>query len=221
MEALDEPTGKALLASFGIRVPAFRVIQDGEDMASIVRDLRSPYVLKVVSSQIVHKSDFGAVKVGLKDASQIAECMEAIRASLGSKGIRADRWLIEEMAPAGLECVVGGVIDPEFGPMVMAGIGGIFVEVMGDVAFRICPIDRVDALEMLTELRASSLFRGARGRDPVSVECIADVLLKIGGDGGVLMTCMDDMDELDVNPLIVAGNSAIAVDARFILRKRA
>jgi acetyl-CoA synthetase (ADP-forming) len=170
-----------------------------------------------VSSEIVHKSDIGAVKLGLQSSSEVAQQMEAMRASLTARRIRVQRWLVEEMAPAGLECVVGGVVDPEFGPMVMAGLGGVFVEVMKDVAFRICPIERGDAFAMLNELRGAALFRGARGRDPASLDAIADALLKIGGDRGVLMTLADEVMEIDVNPLIVTRDAAVAVDARFIL----
>ena len=101
--------------------------------------------------------------------------------------------------------------------MVMAGLGGILVELMGDVAFRICPIEKVDAVEMLRELRGAALFRGARGREPASFDALVDALLKVGGKNGVLMGCADAVSEIDVNPIIVTRDAAIAVDARFIL----
>ena len=216
-KALDEPSGKAILASFGIRVPAFRIVRSDADLAAITAELRSPYVLKVVSAEVVHKSDFGAVKVGLKDQIEVARALDAMRSSLAARGIRAECWLVEEMVPAGLECVIGGVVDPEFGPMVMAGLGGILVELLGDVAFRICPIERFDALEMLRELRGAALLSGARGHEPASLEALVDVLLKVGGKQGVLMGCAGEVSEIDVNPLIVTRDAAIAVDARFIL----
>lgn len=219
-KALDEPSGKALLASFGIRVPVFRVVQGEQDLGRVEAALRPPYVLKVVSADVVHKSDFGAVKLGLQSTREVARHMRAIGTSLAAKGIRAEGWLVEEMAPAGLECVVGGIVDPEFGPMVMVGLGGIFVELMGDVAFRICPVDRSDALDMLNELRGVALFRGARGREPASLDAMADALLKVGGEEGVLMRCGSDVSEIDLNPLIVTRDAAIAVDARFILGGR-
>jgi acyl-CoA synthetase (NDP forming) len=128
-----------------------------------------------------------------------------------------DGYLIEEMAPAGQEVVVGAVRDPDFGPMVMVGLGGIFVEVLADVAFRICPITRLDATEMLAELKGAALLDGARGRQPVARDAIIDVLLKIGGEDGLLMQYAGDFKEVDINPLIVSATGAVAVDARFIL----
>jgi len=217
-KVLDEPSGKALLASFGFRVPAFRVVKRAQDLARIGATLRSPYVLKALSTQVVHKSDVGAVKLGLRTLADVEREMEGMRASLPVKGIDPESWLVEEMAPPGLECVVGGVMDPEFGPMVMVGLGGIFVELLADVSFRICPIGRVDALEMLEELRSAALLRGARGREPASLEAIVDALLKMGGEGGVLLRCAAEVSEVDVNPLVVTRDGAIAVDARFVLR---
>ena len=121
------------------------------------------------------------------------------------------------MAPAGQEMVVGGLRDPEFGPLVMAGLGGIFVEVLADVSFRICPITRLDAEEMLDDLKGAAILKGARGRKPVSREAIIDVLLKVGGEGGLLMQHAADIKEADINPLIVSDTGAVACDARFIL----
>jgi acetyl-CoA synthetase (ADP-forming) len=219
-QALDEAAGKALLASFGIRVPACHLVQGEQDLRKVATVLSPPYVLKVVSPQVVHKSDFGAVVVGLQSTAEVARHMQRLGTELAAKGIRPEGWLIEEMIPAGLECVIGGVVDAEFGPMVMVGLGGIFVEIMGDVAFRICPIDRIDALDMLAELRGAALFRGARGRAPASLDAMADALVKVGGEGGVLMRCAAEVAEIDLNPLIVTGDAAIAVDARFILSSR-
>jgi len=216
-KVLDEPSGKAILASYGIRVPASCILHSDVDVSAIDVKLRPPYVLKAVSAEIVHKSEFGAVQIGLKDQFEVARTLDNMRTALAAQGIRIESWLVEEMVPAGLECVIGGVVDPEFGPMMMVGIGGIFVEILHDVAFRICPIERLDALEMLHELRGAALFRGARGREPVSLEAIADAMLNIGGKNGVLMACAGDVSEIDVNPIIVTRDAAIAVDARFIL----
>jgi acyl-CoA synthetase (NDP forming) len=133
------------------------------------------------------------------------------------RAARVEGWLIEEMAPAGQEIVIGGLRDPDFGPLVMVGLGGIFVEVLADVSFRICPISRLDAEEMIADLKGAAILNGARGRKPVSVDAIIDVLLKVGGEDGLLMRYGEEIKELDVNPLIVSDNGAVAVDARFIL----
>lgn len=217
--ALDEPSGKRLLASFGIGVPAFRVIAGPDELRKIGACLRPPYVLKAVASEIVHKSEFGAVKIGLESVAAVAAALGAMQTGLAAKGIVPRRWLVEEMAPAGIECVIGGMVDPEFGPMVMVGLGGVFVEIMGDVAFRICPIVPGDAEDMVGELRGLPLLRGARGREPVCVDALIDALLKLGGADGVLMRYAGEVTEIDINPLIVGRDAALAVDARFILSR--
>lgn len=217
--ALDEPTGKAVLASFGIRVPALLTVSSEVELRNGVGLLAPPFALKAVAPGIVHKSDVGAVRLGLKDVSEVTRAIIDMRSALAAKGISTQHWLIEEMVPSGVEFVIGGVIDAEFGPMVMVGLGGIFVEILRDVSFRICPIERRDAADMLEELRGAPLMQGARGREPVSKDTLIDTLVAIGGDGGLLIRCAPYITELDINPLIVSREGAYAADARFILRR--
>jgi acyl-CoA synthetase (NDP forming) len=155
--------------------------------------------------------------VGLASAAEVEAAVRAMMTQPAIANARVDGFLLEEMVPAGVEIVVGGLRDPQFGPMVMVGLGGVFVEVLADVAFRICPILQLDAEEMLDELKGAALLRGARGRAPASREAIVDVLLKIGGENGLLMTHERDIAEADINPLIVTEHAAVAVDARFVL----
>jgi acetate---CoA ligase (ADP-forming) subunit beta len=215
-QALDEPSGKAILAAVGIPVPASRVIAGPDELGALAGLLRAPYVLKAVAPEIIHKSEYGAVKIGLKSMAEAESALATMRSGLAERGITVHRWLVEEMAPAGIECVVGGMMDPEFGPMVMVGLGGVFVEIMRDVAFRICPIERQDADEMIHELKGVALLKGARGREPVSLDALIDALLKLGGTDGIMMRCADEVSEVDINPLIVTSATAIAADARFI-----
>ena len=217
--ALDERAGKQLLARFGVSVPSSLVIQDAGAAAAACDRLKPPLALKVMSPDILHKSDAGGVRVGLNGATEVEEAVRAMMRLPRIESARVDGFLLEEMAPAGVELVVGGIRDPQFGPLVMVGLGGVFVEVMGDVAFRICPITRLDAGEMIEELKGAALLRGARGRKPVSREAVVDVLLKVGGEGGLLMMHGDDIAEADINPLIVSEHGAVAVDARFVLTK--
>lgn len=215
--ALDEQAGKALLAHYGIAVPKSALVADAGEAALALASLELPVVVKVVSPDILHKSDAGGVAVNLRTADEVCA---AIRTMAGLPAIRAARvtgWLIEEMAPAGQEMVVGGLTDPQFGPLVMVGLGGVFVEVMADVAFRICPITALDAAEMIGELKGAAILEGARGRKRVSREAIIDALLKIGGENGLLMRHAGDITEADVNPLIVSETAAVAADARFVL----
>jgi succinyl-CoA synthetase beta subunit len=215
--ALDEFAGKQLLASFGVAVPKSVVVANTDAVAKSIAGMKPPFALKVMSPEILHKSDAGGVKIGLRSADEVTQAIVEMAAAPQIKAARVDGWLIEEMAPAGQEVVVGAVRDPDFGPLVMVGLGGIFVEILADVAFRICPITRLDAVEMLDELKGAALLDGARGRAPASREAIIDVLLKIGGDNGLLMQHADDFREADINPLIVSASGAVAVDARFVL----
>ena len=218
--ALDELAGKRLLASFGVSVPKSLVVQDATEAATACGNLKPPLVLKVVSPDILHKSDAGGVKVGLGNAHEVEEAVRAMMKRPAIESARIDGFLLEEMAPAGQEVVIGGLRDPQFGPLVMVGLGGVFVEVLADVSFRICPITRLDAEEMLDELKGAPLLKGVRGRPPVSRAAIIDVLLKVGGEDGLLMQHAADIQEADINPLIVSGEGAVAVDARFVLTKR-
>jgi succinyl-CoA synthetase beta subunit len=215
--ALDESAGKELLASFGVAVPQSVVVKGAADAAAACAKLRVPLALKVVSPDILHKSDAGGVKVGLKSAAEVEEAIRGMMKLPAIAAARVDGFLLEEMAPAGQEIVIGGLRDPQFGPLVMVGLGGIFVEILKDVSFRICPVTRADAEEMLGELQGAALLDGARGRKPVSRAAIVDALMKIGGEGGLLMTHAQDIAEADINPLIVSETAAVAVDARFVL----
>jgi len=218
--ALDEATGKQLLETFGVTVPQSIVTKDADSAAKDAGGLKFPVVVKVMSQDILHKSDAGGVKVGLQNADEVKDAIATMAALPAIKKATVDGYLVEEMAPAGQELVVGGLKDPQFGPLVMVGLGGIFVEVLKDVAFRICPIEEIDAREMLAELKGAALLKGARGQKPASEDAIVDVLMKVGGDNGLLMQLEDDIAEADINPLIVSETSAVAVDARFILTEQ-
>jgi len=217
--ALDEPTGKKILHAVGICVPRSVVIEAGMDAHAALVGLKPPLALKVVATSVIHKSEVGGVKLNLRNGADVISAIADLTQSLQARDIKAEACLIEEMAPQGVEVVVGGTLDPEFGPMVMVGIGGVFVEVLKDIAFRICPITERDARDMLDELKGASLLHGARGSEPVNIEAIVEVLLCVGGDGGLLMSSNDEISEIDINPLIVSRQSAVAVDARFILKE--
>ena len=217
--ALDERAGKELLAAYGVAVPRSVVVPGVAEVVAALGKLNLPVVVKVMSPDILHKSEARAVRLNITSSEELAMACEEILANARAykKDARIEGFLVEEMAPQGQEIVVGGVRDPQFGPLVMVGLGGIFVEVLADVSFRICPITRRDAGEMLDELKGAALLRGARGRKPVSRTAIVDVLLKVGGEGGLLMTHAQDIAEADINPVVVSEHGAVAVDARFVL----
>ena len=216
-EALDEAAGKTLLAQYGIATPKSTIVQGPDDAAAAFEGLAVPVVVKVMSPDLLHKSDAGGVAVGLDSAEAVSDAIRNMQQSPTITGCQIDGFLIEEMAPPGQEVVIGGVYAPQFGPMIMVGLGGIFVEVMGDVAFRLCPISERDAWAMLRELRGAPLLLGARGRTLVSEQAIIDALMRIGGQDGLLLENADNINELDINPIIVSPDGAVAVDARVII----
>ncbi|WP_218831913.1 acetate--CoA ligase family protein [Bordetella genomosp. 10] len=216
-QALSEADGKALLAAFGIAVPRAAVARDAEDAAALAAGLAGPFAVKVMSPDILHKSDAGGVALHLADAAEVGRAVREMAARPAIAAARVDGWLVEEMAPRGIEVAVGAVRDPQFGFMIMVGLGGIFIEVLKDVAFRICPITETDAQSMLDELRGAALLRGVRGQAAVDRQALVRVLMAVGGAGGVLDAMGDDLAELDINPLIASAAGVHAVDARFVL----
>jgi len=215
--ALTEAEGKTLLAGFDIPVPRSAVVLDDHGVGSAIHGLNAPFVLKVMSPDILHKSDFGGVALGLPDERSITDAMHAMRGRARDRRARVDGFLVEEMQRPGTELVIGATRDSQFGPLLMVGLGGIFVEVLHDVAFRLCPIRERDARAMLGELRGAALLDGARGAPRVDRDALAALLVRFGGEDGLVMRLGTEMAELDVNPLIASGKDIVAVDARVVL----
>lgn len=215
--SLSEPEAKQALSTMGIAVPAGEVAADAASAAAVAARLAGPFAVKVVSPDILHKSDARAVSIRLADADAVRGAVETMSIEPTVKAARVDGWLVERMAAPGVEMVIGAVRDPQFGMMVMVGLGGVFVEVLGDVAFRLVPIARPEAESMIEALQGRALLDGARGRAPVSRAALVDLLLAVGGEGGLLDRHGDDIAELDLNPVIVSGDAAVVVDARVIL----
>jgi acyl-CoA synthetase (NDP forming) len=215
--SLSEPEAKQALAAMGITVPAGEVAADAASAAAIAARLGGPFAVKVVSPDILHKSDARAVSIRLADGPAVRAAVDAMSAEPAVKAARVDGWLVERMAAPGVEMVIGAVRDPQFGMMVMVGLGGVFVEVLGDVAFRLVPIARTEAESMIEALQGRALLDGARGRAPVSRAALVDLLLAVGGEGGLLHMHGDAIAELDLNPVIVSADAAVVVDARVIL----
>ena len=217
--AMTEDAAKEVLECFGLRVPRRVVVPFETAAADALSGLRPPFVLKVVAPTILHKTDMGGVHLGLPDAAAAERAIEAMAARLGGHVIEG--WLLEEMAPRGIEMVIGGGVDARFGPHVMLGLGGVTVELLEDVRFGICPLRPGDVWHMLDRLRAVRLLRGWRGAAAVDEEALVEAVMQIGGPDGLMMGLGDWVAELDVNPLIVDAAGAIAVDARIVLQARA
>lgn len=212
--ALSEAEGKALLAYYGLRVPGAVVGRDAAEAAAKAAGLTPPFAVKVVSPEILHKSDAGGVALHVTD---VAAAVEEMAAKPAIAAAVVEGWLVEEMAPEGQEVAIGGVRDPQFGPMLMVGLGGVFVELLKDVSFRLCPIDVAEAEAMLAELKGAALLEGARGRAPVDKRALIDAMMALGGEDGLLMRHRDVVAEADLNPIIVSERGAVAADARVLL----
>jgi len=218
--ALDEAAAKRVLAAYGIAVPRSVSLAPAADPAGPSAGLTPPWVLKLVSRDVLHKSDLGGVTLGLRDASEVAAAMAQMAKAAAAAAVRLDGFLLEETAPPGHDLVIGGYRDPSFGQILMVGLGGVFVEVMKDVSFRICPITPIDAEEMLAELRGAAVLAGARGGVAVPQSLLVDLLLAVGGPRGLLVELDDELAEVDLNPVIANSGGAVAVDARFVLATR-
>src|SRR5581483_2034215 len=176
--------------------------------------LDTPAVLKACAPHLTHKSDHGLVRIGLTSPGEVEAAYEEIVAAVDGP---LDGVLVSEMVTGGVECVVGVSQDPLFGPVVMVGLGGVLVEVLGDVSHRVPPFDAVEARRMVDELTGARLLSGVRGRPPVDVGALVDVLMKVQR---LALDLDGDLGELDINPLLVRESGAVALDALAIPRKK-
>jgi acyl-CoA synthetase (NDP forming) len=214
---LTEPAAKRLLQQAGIAVPRGVVVAGPAEVETALQGLQFPLAAKIVSAEALHKSDIGGVLLNLESVATVEGAISALQEAAARAAARIEGFLLEEMASPGTEMVIGGVNDPNFGPMVMVGMGGIHIEVFKDVCYRLCPIDAHEAAAMLNELRCAPILDGARGGAPVLRPALIDILLKLGGEGGLLMQ-RDDIAEVDLNPVIVNADRAVAADAAIVLQ---
>jgi len=217
-EPFTEVRAKEWIARYGVPTPARCVARDVDEALRSLDTLRPPLVVKLVSSAL-HKSDIGGVRLGIRNAAELREAVDAIAGAAAQHGVAVQGYLIEETAPKGVEVLVGGMIDAVFGPAVVVGLGGVYTEIFDDVAARICPVTRDEVLDMIAEIKAAPLLSGARGAAPVDVDALVDVVLALGGERGLLVEDAQRIREIDLNPVIVSTAGAVAVDARIVLRE--
>lgn len=204
---LPENKAKDMLREYGIETTEYRIIEDERDLSSL--DLVFPVVLKVCSSRILHKSDVGGVRLNIADRDELREEFLTMQ-----QRFPGESFLVERMERDGLECIIGLINDEVFGLAIMFGLGGIFAEVFQDVTFRIVPINVADAESMMDSLKTEKILEGYRGI-AVSKEAIKDTLLKVSE---MSQDLEQDLDQLDLNPVIVRENSLVVVDAKLILK---
>lgn len=213
--SLLEYEAMELFAQYGIPVPRFALAKSRAEAEAAAGEIGFPVVLKVVSPDIIHKSDVGGVVVGVKSAEEAGAAYDRIRASVAERAPGADIHgvLVAAQAESGLECIVGMTQDASFGPAFMFGLGGIFVELLKDVAFRVLPLDKAEVLRMLRETKGYALLSGARGRAPMDVDALAQLILDVAR----MVEENPEIKELDINPLFVYSKGVLTVDARVLL----
>ena len=214
---LTEIEAKQVFEEIGIDVIETKLATSQKQAAEISAGIGFPVVLKIASPDITHKSDAGGVKTGLKSKAEVTKAFREIMASAGEKYPKAkiDGVAVESQAKPGVELIVGMFKDAQFGPVVMFGLGGIFVEVLKDVSFRIIPIERRDATEMIKEIKGYALLQGYRGQEPAHLPSLEKILLKVSD----FVEKTPEINEIDLNPVFAYKDSAVAADARIVLEK--
>ena len=212
---LTEIEAKELLSQAGIDVTETRLASSKEEAVSLGEQLGYPVVLKIVSPDVIHKSDAGGVKLGLETAVQVGDAYDEILKSIGKQYPDADIQgiSVQKMARSGVEVIVGMSTDSQFGPVIMFGLGGIMVEILKDVSFRIVPLEPRDAREMIREIKGFPVLEGYRGQEAVDIANLESLILKVSA----FIDQYPEVEELDLNPIFAYSDGAVAVDARVML----
>lgn len=212
---LTEIEAKQVLEEAGVPVSPARLATTADEAAQVASSLGFPIVLKIVSPQITHKSDVGGVALNLKSADEVKAAFERVVASAKKAEPKAtiEGVAVQRMERAGTEVIVGMTTDPQFGPVMMFGLGGVMVEILKDVAFRVVPINERDARQMIDEIKGKPLLDGYRGSEPADIGKLRELLLKVSS----FIEAHPEVAELDLNPVFAYKDGAIAVDARIVL----
>ena len=212
---LTEVESKELVAGVEIAVVPTRLATSRDDAVAMATEMGFPAVLKVASPDILHKSDIGGVKVGLADADAVGIAYDEIMAAAkaASPDARVHGVSVQPMAASGVEVIIGASKDPQFGAFLMFGLGGVLVEVLKDVAFRLVPLTPRDARQIVREIKGYPLLEGYRGTPPVDVGALEETLLKLSA----FLDEHEEIKELDLNPIFAYPHGLSAVDARVIL----
>lgn len=210
-----EHEAKSICNRYKIHTPKFLIAMDPSEAAVAARTIGFPIVLKIVSPDILHKSDANCVLMDLRKTSEVKQAFRKIVANAKryNRKARLNGVLVEMMQPAAIEVIIGGFRDPQFGQTTMFGLGGIFVEVFEDVAFRVAPLTRLSARNMIREIKGYSILKGIRGKQAVDEESLAGFLVS----SSKIMTDHPEIVEMDLNPVLTYSKGATVVDARMTL----
>ncbi len=207
---MDYGQAVRLLEKYGVKTIKGGTVKAKEEASELAKKIGYPVVLKIVSPQISHKSDKGCVRVGINNEKSLSVAYDEIIKNAGDA--RVDGVLVQKMASKGTELIIGGKRDPQFGPLVLFGLGGVFVEVLRDVSIRVCPITAEDSREMVHEIKTYPLLAGVRGTMPSDISAIEKLLVSVSK----LMQNEEKIKELDLNPVIVHEKGYNVVDVRVV-----
>lgn len=216
---LTEIESKELLKQAGIPVIETELARTKKEALSLARRIGLPVALKIASPDIIHKSDSGGVKLGLTNVTQVSNAYNEIISSVRQRfpEVRVEGVSVQKMAPPGVEVIIGMSKDAQFGPVLMFGLGGILVEVLKDVSFRIVPVTKRDAAEMIREIKGYPLLQGYRGQEPANIPSLEGLIVKVSE----FVEQNPQIRELDLNPVFAYKDGIMAVDARIILEASA
>ena len=208
---LSEYESKRLLTDYGIPVTREALVGNSESLMEAIKKIGFPVVLKGCSPDIAHKTENGLIHVDIRNEDEALAAFKAIIAGMNGA---ENSVLVQEMIRGKRELVAGLTRDPQFGPCVMFGLGGIFTEILKDISFRVAPLGKYDAQEMMQEIRGHKILGAVRGMEAVDLEMMADILIAIGKIGME----NEKIREIDINPLIISGRKPVAVDALIVLQ---
>ena len=218
--SLGDAESREVMEAYGMHIPRSVLAKTVDEAVAAADEIGYPVVMKIASPDILHKSDIGGVKVNVRDAEQVRDLFDLLIYRGRRYMENAQIWgvQVQEMVPKGKECIIGMNRDPQFGPLLMFGLGGIYVEVLKDVTFRVAPVSHQEATEMIDEIRSYHLLRGVRGEKPSDLKAIAEYIQRVSQ----LVTDLPEIVEMDINPLMVneAGKGVVAVDFRFVLSQQ-
>jgi acetyl coenzyme A synthetase (ADP forming)-like protein len=214
-DSLTAPEGKLVSDAYGITVPKEGVARSAQEAGSIAQGMGFPVVLKIVSPDILHKTEAGGVVVGVKSTDEAAKAYDRIIANAKNykSNAKIDGVQVQQMLQGGQEVIIGAVTDPSFGKLVAFGLGGVLVEVLKDITFRLAPASKGDALSMLDGIKAAEILKGVRGAEPVSREALAGLIQNVSQ----LISDFPEIAEMDLNPVFASKTSAVAADVRIVM----
>ncbi|MDD5014686.1 MAG: acetate--CoA ligase family protein [Atribacterota bacterium] len=215
---LTEAEAYEVLSKYGIPVPKYSVVSTEEEVLQIAKKLGFPLVMKIVSPDIMHKTDIGGIEMNISNLAQIKKAYKNIICSIrkNKPEARIKGVLLYKQAPKGVEVIVGMIRDSQFGPTVMFGLGGIFIEILKDVTFRVCTVERADIEEMLTEIQGIKMLQDYRGQARCDINAIIDIILEISR----LALDYPVIKGIDLNPILVYEKGTMVVDAKVFLKGR-